>query len=869
MSYFDNANNRVTRKSFGSRVDKEFKREGVIPVRDRKKDERDLVAEAAKQQELDKKVRDTRLEELKNKKAYEDALQEGYSSLKDDLMKEFISSICVEALLVDEQVVNENLHNILEMVETKVDELGGFNGVKKIATTNRNPVLMNIVSVCETTAKKVGERNAREAENRADKVNFQLNKIELEEYDYKKREIGADTIVNNIKDKVFQVVQDEQKLSNDRQMVMQDIQNKVTELEAPVEEAMQFVFESAGIEEETLFGSMMRSHYKQLLESNSSPIFESFDYKDEEGPAFEDSEFDIEDISMIDMDEDDKKEIEDTFINECKVLLNIEDDEYETTLENIYNLVLEGSQNIIAKNQAEHFNHIVRRVQECLEYVEEKYVKNIQKHARKISDKKLDKSIARWEREIEETRNKIKTGKDEVAVDDYREDLRILTAELKALKAEKDHRGKQLKIAKEANPYMKSTMETADDVRERLIDKARDKKDVEEVADISANGNLSKADMKDIDIKTKADLKSLEKSTKPTSEEVIICPSCGKDPCVCQPAKESLGMFEDDIVEENIVVNKMAKVMNDAMYKKIAKRDFDTVRGNLSARIEGIKTTQELDLLAADFKLGVEQLKEAGRRHPEHKQKLDKHIKWLQTDGKKMLDEQRKYIEQSGKVKESVDMIDFYIDKLEGISETMTNILEAHEDAENLVIESLTKEINGEITLVPYLQTNDVNLNNLQFVYKTKTVCESLKNNLKYIETNQEANTLKRAVELNISSINETLEVIKDREDMEHKAKILKKGKAYLSRILENLEYNNYSDEIKDDGVLGTPEAIEEAFERVREYTVIESTDNDIMEVVMAEAIVEYTILETLNTMNLIRYTKDSVRQMARKNISK
>jgi hypothetical protein len=162
-----------------------------------------------------------------------------------------------------------------------------------------------------------------------------------------------------------------------------------------------------------------------------------------------------------------------------------------------------------------------------------------------------------------------------------------------------------------------------------------------------------------------------------------------------------------------------------------------------------------------------------------------------------------------------------------------------------------------------------VNLNNLQFVYKTKTVCESLKNNLKYIETNQEANTLKRAVELNISSINETLEVIKDREDMEHKAKILKKGKAYLSRILENLEYNNYSDEIKDDGVLGTPEAIEEAFERVREYTVIESTDNDIMEVVMAEAIVEYTILETLNTMNLIRYTKDSVRQMARKNISK
>ena len=36
----------------------------------------------------------------------------------------------------------------------------------------------------------------------------------------------------------------------------------------------------------------------------------------------------------------------------------------------------------------------------------------------------------------------------------------------------------------------------------------------------------------------------------------------------------------------------------------------------------------------------------------------------------------------------------------------------------------------------------------------------------------------------------------------------------------------------------------------------------------MAEAIVEYTILETFNTLNLVKYTKDSVRQMSRKNIN-
>ena len=79
---------------------------------------------------------------------------------------------------------------------------------------------------------------------------------------------------------------------------------------------------------------------------------------------------------------------------------------------------------------------------------------------------------------------------------------------------------------------------------------------------------------------------------------------------------------------------------------------------------------------------------------------------------------------------------------------------------------------------------------------------------------------------------------------------------------------NNSFDNLET-SVFNTPEDIEDAFEYVREYAVIESTNNDVMEVVMAEAIVEYTVLETLNTLNLVRYTRDSVRQMSRKNLNK
>ena len=81
MSYFDNANTHVTRKSFGSKVDKSFPEkgvEGVIPVKDRKKANVDYVAESTKMKELNKKVEDRRMSELTDKKAFEKMLNERY-----------------------------------------------------------------------------------------------------------------------------------------------------------------------------------------------------------------------------------------------------------------------------------------------------------------------------------------------------------------------------------------------------------------------------------------------------------------------------------------------------------------------------------------------------------------------------------------------------------------------------------------------------------------------------------------------------------------------------------------------------------------------------------------------------------------------
>ena len=754
MSYFDNANNRVTRKSFGSKIDKEFKREGVIPVKDRSNGEKEKLAEsAAKFKELNEKVDKRRLNEVKDQREFDVKLRECYVKIKDDLMKDIISEICVESLLVDEEVVTTNLKNIVQMVNEQVEDLGGFEGIKHIAESTHNPLLKNMVEICEETSKKVGERNLKECGGKAERLNFGLNKVELDAYDCRKKEMGIDTIVGNIKEKVFQVVQDEQEMHNDRQMVMDEIQNKVSEIQAPVEEAMKFIFEAPGVEEDTLFNSIMRNRYKQLIATESSAIFESFDYKEEQEPLFEDKEFVMSDIELIDEELEDD-EIIDKFLNECQHIYESYEEGDEVffgNIENLCNHITESTSEIKTKKEAKYYNNLIRGIQKILE--------------------DTDSLI------LSES-------------DDLKGDMKEF---------EKDMKG------------------------------------------------------------AAHDVEGGSKGKKAATEEVILCPKCGKEQCSCKVAKEGT-----EEVTEGWLSKKIDEASKKSLSKKIAGRDFEVVRVNLTKHIAGIRSESEVERMEKDFEMGKEQIKEAIKRHPEAKDNLEKHIKWMDTTGRNLLRAKRKELKKKG-------VVESYVSKLDDVCEKLTHIVEAHEEAYNNVVESLTHEIQGQRTVVPYLQTKDCDLNNLEFTYKTKCVCETLKGSLKNVTSLQEAAVMERAIELNIQSINETIEVIKENASMDYKLNVLNKGKKYLEKIQEAIDHAEleYDDTLEESLLFNSPADIEKAFSQVREYYVLESTDKELMEMVMAEAIVEYTILETMNTLRLVDYTKDSVRQMARKNISK
>ena len=176
---FDKANTDVTRHSYGSRVDKEFKREGVIPVKNRNKNEVDYAAESAKYNELNKKVENRRFNDIKEQKSFDEALSKGYDNLRESLLKDIMYEICIESMWVDRNEIDNNIRNVMQLVDEQLEAIGGYKGFKEIAESTNNQLLLNMVKDCEEMCKIVGIRNITEAAGNASKLDFELNKAEM------------------------------------------------------------------------------------------------------------------------------------------------------------------------------------------------------------------------------------------------------------------------------------------------------------------------------------------------------------------------------------------------------------------------------------------------------------------------------------------------------------------------------------------------------------------------------------------------------------------------------------------------------------------------------------------------------------------
>lgn len=301
-NYFDNTNTQVTRGSFGSNYGKKITDKNLIPVTERKKENKQeaLMEASKKHMEISKQAQKKQIDKIKNQREFRKVLNESYDKLKDDLFCNMLHHICLEALCIDEQPMYENMENITNKINEQYKELGGFKVIKEQAKKTNNVLLERMISLCENTAKKVADRNMKESDS-ADGFKFELTDEEKDDFEYNKDNINIDAISNKIKDKVIKVVSDEKEANAKKTEIMDEIEDKLKEDDVEdeaTEEAMQFVF-NENIETTTLFEALMRECYKITLETPKDLIFESY-VKEECEDDIDDPEYNLNELDSYD-----------------------------------------------------------------------------------------------------------------------------------------------------------------------------------------------------------------------------------------------------------------------------------------------------------------------------------------------------------------------------------------------------------------------------------------------------------------------------------------------------------------------------------------------------------------------------------------
>lgn len=886
MSYFDKTNTTVTRRSYGTSFGREITNKDLIPVKDR--GNRKALTESTNfelKQDLEKKVNDTRLGNYRDEQARRQFLNEGFKALKEDLIKDIMREICVESLVIDEEPVMENLKNIFELVDEQVESIGGFEGVKKTGIKLNNPVLNEMVEICESMAKEVADRVLKE-----DLDCFKMNDCEVEKFDYNKKQMGVDTIVDIVKDKVFKVVKDEQKASQEKEEMMNEIKDKLEDVEAPVEEAMEFIFGQDKVEEVSLFSSMMRKDYKTILESSTATIFESKCAKD---TVREEDEIDINDIDV----HEDEEYLDKNIMKASDVRLTDVDSEIEDKIDD--DDTPEKINNIIDSNDDDdEVEELMLKESNYLDYADKLLTKGIYKMYIRNSDKaKIELSRLKSQLKTMESILK-KRSKDDYTFDENDKLSKALsTCSTKRLeKAIKSHKTcidileKRLKdlndkeAVKEAvvAPMYNKFTQIGESIMEAYFNNEVDTyghllNEMAEVIEEAASACKGVKDSKackefarNLEVSTeglcgKKKSKTEAKCGKKSGEVVMELDSEKKPQADSKPTEADKNSNTEPTTESFVenIREKMKNFFEKDLSRQIVKRDFGKVRSNLTMFVKNMNTAEEIELLEKDLEQCKEQLKKAIVHYPDAADKIKEHLKWIDTDYVKMLEKRKKEI-AANKVTESFSA------RLDVVCDKLDELIEKHEDALYEANMSMESEYEGRPIVLPLIESIDYNLSNIKFVYKVKVVCESLNDMIDNIENEIDAVQLQEMIQLNIASIDSTKSMLEGNDEVsDYKLGLLEHARTQLSMMDGRIDRirDGLDDRAEYQSINEAKALIDELYDSKRNRTLVEQMNGERMELVMAEAITNYTILEAFNTLNLLKFDKETVRQMARNNI--
>lgn len=194
---------------------------------------------------------------------------------KDIILKDIIFEFFNKSLILDDYFIKDEEYSLRAVVESYIDKNGGYSFIEKAYSTSKSPILKAIMEACEAISGKVCTRKICECKDGTSNImdiDFDLDDEEKDDLDFLKGNLDIDQISDLIKDKVLTVVEEEKVRQQKETELDDDLETQATTDGTSVAEAYnKYVLKGTfvGIEEASVFNSILRHSYKAVLESQT------------------------------------------------------------------------------------------------------------------------------------------------------------------------------------------------------------------------------------------------------------------------------------------------------------------------------------------------------------------------------------------------------------------------------------------------------------------------------------------------------------------------------------------------------------------------------------------------------------------------
>lgn len=219
-----------------------------------------LISEKERMAEIINNTNNHRMNEGRLERVMEGIYRLG----KEEVYKEVMYRLFEQCLFVDQEVKETQSAELRGLVNEYVEKNGGIATLESKMSGSK--FLRDIKVVCESTAKTVSKRKVKEtnAEPKL-QITFDLNEDENKKLNDDISSLDSDTLEKLVKEKVVKVLEDEKARANKKAEYSKEIEDNVAS--AVNESIMQKIHSKDPFEQTTLWDGLMRSSYKEVLES--------------------------------------------------------------------------------------------------------------------------------------------------------------------------------------------------------------------------------------------------------------------------------------------------------------------------------------------------------------------------------------------------------------------------------------------------------------------------------------------------------------------------------------------------------------------------------------------------------------------------